>query len=316
MPIHNQHVEHWHPGASLDALRARAELLKLIRDFLQQRGVLEVETPILCSAPATDPSLTPIAAGPRWLQTSPEYAMKRLLAAGSGPIYQICKAFRHGEAGPRHNPEFTLLEWYRPGFTLSDLIAETVDLVTQALGERPVEQVTYCDLFERYLEVNPLTADVGILAALARQHVDYASEAEHRDIWLDLLMSHVIEPKLSGITVVYHYPASQAALAQIDGNFEPAVALRFELYVDALELANGYQELTDPEEQAERFAQDNLTLEQRGEPVRVLDSALLAALHAGMPDCAGVALGLDRLLAIQLGASSLKDVISFDWTRC
>ncbi|MEE4661065.1 MAG: EF-P lysine aminoacylase EpmA [Halieaceae bacterium] len=309
-------IEHWRPSASLEALRARAALLAQVRQFFQTRGVLEVETPLLCQYTVTDPNLTPVASGTRWLQTSPEYAMKRLLAAGSGPIYQVCKAFRAGEAGPRHNPEFTLLEWYRPDFDLTALMDETADLVSAVLGERPRETLSYRDLFLRYLDIDPLTAPTEDLARLARAHVDYGGADEARDTWLDLLMSHVLEPRLQGISLVHSYPRSQAALAVVEDADGQPVARRFELYVDGMELANGYLELTDATEQRARFERDNAALQAAGEPPRALDEALLAALEAGLPACAGVALGLDRLLALKLGESSLARVLSFDWSRC
>ena len=316
MPAGPEQLTDWRPSADLHALQARAALLSKIRAFFSKRSVLEVETPLLCSAGVTDPSVHPIASGSRWLQTSPEYAMKRLLAAGSGPIYQVCKAFRAGETGARHNPEFTLLEWYRPGFDLAALMAETAELVQQALGDLPVTTISYRALFQQRLKLDPLTTPPGDLAAVTQQYVDYAGLDEPRDTWLDLLMSHVIEPELAGITLVHSYPASQAALARLDYQSEPPVARRFELYVNDMELANGYQELTNADEQQQRFERDNLTLRTRGEPARDIDHLLLAAMQSGLPECAGVALGLDRLLAIQLGATRLADVLSFDWTRC
>ncbi len=287
-----------------------------MRAFFDARSVLEVETPLLCSSTITDPAITPIASGERWLQTSPEYAMKRLLAAGSGPIYQICKAFRGAEAGARHNPEFTLLEWYRPGFSLSELMQEVAELVQAVLGDGPVEMLSYRELFERSLGLDPLTVGCDELEAFARERLDYSGGAETRDTWLDLLLTHLVEPGLSGRVFVYDYPASQAALARLRKDGEVTLAERFELYVDGVELANGYFELTDPGEQRARFEADNRALETRGELPRPLDEHLLAALQAGLPECAGVALGLDRLLMLKLGAERLEQVLSFDWSRC
>lgn len=299
----------------LQALRARAELLADLRAFFARRGVLEVETPLLSRSTVTDPALAPIPCGDRWLQTSPEYAMKRLLADGSGPIFQVCKAFRGGEAGPRHNPEFTLLEWYRPGYDLRDLMAEVAELVCELLDERPVRYVAYRELFEAAVGLDPHRASADELESCARQRVDYAGGAESRDTWLDLLMSHVIQPSLADVVLVYDYPASQAALARLRPDGEIPVAERFELFLDGVELANGYRELTDAVEQRRRFEADNAVLATRGEPPRPLDEQLLAALESGLPDCAGVALGLDRLLMLKLGAGSLADVLAFDWSR-
>ncbi|MEE4192270.1 MAG: EF-P lysine aminoacylase EpmA [Halieaceae bacterium] len=291
-------------------------MLNTLRAFFNARGVLEVETPLLCSSTITDPAIQPLAGGERWLQTSPEYAMKRLLAAGSGPIYQVCKAFRDGEAGARHNPEFTLLEWYRPGFSLAQLMQEVAELVAGVLGEAPVEVLSYRDLFQRSLGIDPLTASSEELEQLARERLDYGGGEETRDTWLDLLLTHLVEPTLSGRVFVHDYPASQAALARLRREGGATVAERFELYVDGVELANGYFELADPAEQRSRFEADNEVLTARGEPPRPLDEDLLAAVQAGLPDCSGVALGLDRLLMLKLGAERLEQVLSFDWSRC
>ena len=306
----------WTPGADLTALRARARLLAQLRAFFDERGVLEVETPLLCRSTVTDPALAPIPGDNRWLQTSPEYAMKRLLAAGSGPIYQVCKAFRRGEAGPRHNPEFTLLEWYRPGFDLQALMRETAALVQVVLGDLPVTTRDYRAAFLQSLELDPFCASTDELEQCARSRLDYSGGEESRDTWLDLLMSHLVEPTFGGITLIYHYPPSQAALARLTESEGEPVAERFELYVNGVELANGYFELTDAEEQRRRFEADNARLEAAGEAPRPIDEQLLAALQSGLPDCAGVALGLDRLLMLKLGATRLEDVLSFDWHRC
>lgn len=261
----------------------------------------------------------PLSAGDRgagrWLQTSPEYAMKRLLAAGCGPIYQICKAFRGGEVGTRHNPEFTLLEWYRPGFSLAELMQEVAELAQAVLGEAPVKRVSYRDLFQRRLGIDPFKASVEELEALARERLDYSGAVESRDTWLDLLLTHLVEPELEGRVMVYDYPESQSALARLREDGDITVAERFELYVDRVELANGYFELTDPVEQRARFEADNRRLIARGEEPRALDERLLAAMDSGLPSCAGVALGLDRLLMLKLGSERLEEVLSFDWSR-
>jgi lysyl-tRNA synthetase class 2 len=309
--------ENWQPVATQAALAARARLLAQLRTFFELRSVLEVETPLLGAGTVTDVHIDPMSCGERWLQTSPEYAMKRLLAAGSGSIYQICKAFRQGEAGTRHNPEFTMLEWYRPDFTLHDLVQEVASLVCEVLEREAWGQCTYQQLFQHYLELDPFTLDTAALAAFARERLDINFEPEHRDTWLDLLLSHLIEPHLAerGMLFVYDYPPSQAALARLRRDGDHQVAERFELYVDGVELANGYCELTDAQEQASRFAGDNEQRIAAGLASRPADLRLLQALEQGLPACSGVALGVDRLLMLQLGASSLAEVISFDWSR-
>jgi lysyl-tRNA synthetase class 2 len=307
----------WQPGATPATLAARAGLLTQIREFFQQRSVLEVETPLLCAGTVTDPNITPITCTDRWLQTSPEYAMKRLLAAGSGPIYQVCKAFRQAEAGTRHNPEFTLLEWYRPGYSLGDLIEEVGELVSGILGRRDWQCSSYRQLFQDYLQLDPFTVDTASLEAFSRERLDISFEPDNRDVWLDLLLSHLIEPQLAerGLLFVYDYPATQAALARLRRDGEHVVAERFELYADGVELANGYCELTDAAEQATRFAHDNERLTHAGIAPRPVDERLLQALEHGIPACSGVALGLDRLLMVLTGAASLAEVMSFDWDR-
>lgn len=312
----------WQPAASIETLRARAGLLARIREFFTARDVLEVDTPLLCSSGVTDPSIEPLmvergtsVSAPRYLQTSPEYALKRLLAAGSGPVYQLAKAFRDGEAGPRHNPEFTLLEWYRPGMDHHQLMAEVAELVVHCLGARPVEYVSYRDLFLTELGLDPLTATIGQLQSCASESLDLGALSGDRDMWLDLLMSHLVEPRLvgRGLCFVYNYPASQAALARIEEVDGQLVGQRFELYVDGLEIANGYCELTDAEEQRQRFLADNERRREYGLSERPLDERLLAALGAGMPACAGVALGVDRLLMLATGQNDIRRVLAFDW---
>jgi len=291
--------------------------LTQLREFFAGLEVLEVETPLLASATVTDPSLDPLAVGERWLQTSPEYAMKRLLAAGSGPIYQVCKAFRAGEAGRRHNPEFTMLEWYRPGFDQHQLMSEVAALVRLTLGRDQHRAFSYRELFLNFLDIDPFTASVQALVECGRRSVDTAIDSTDRDLWLDLLLSHCIEPQLAGLGLVfvYDYPASQAALARLRPEGDLLLAERFELYVDGMELANGYCELTDPLEQAQRFQCDQQRLADSGKDPRAADPRLLAAMEQGLPACAGVALGLDRLLMLQTGAGHIGEVLSFDWSR-
>lgn len=305
-------------------LRARAGLLGRIREFFNERDVLEVETPLLCSSGITDPSIEPLVVesgislqAPRYLQTSPEYAMKRLLSAGSGSIFQIARAFRDGEAGSRHNPEFSLLEWYRIGHDHHQLMAETAELLVHCLGARPVEYHSYRQLFLHQLSIDPFTASASELRERACQEFDVGSVAGDRDMWLDLLMSHLIEPSLRdrGLCFVYDYPASQAALSRIVEVDGFNVGQRYELYVDGVELANGYCELTDPAEQRQRFLADNTRRREFGLAERPLDEHLLAAMEAGLPDCAGVALGIDRLLMLATGADDIRQVLAFDWQR-
>ncbi|QIB65819.1 EF-P lysine aminoacylase EpmA [Kineobactrum salinum] len=316
----------WEPGTSVRLLRARAALLAAIRRFFASRGVLEVETPLLCRRGITDPAIEPlmvtggasIGAQPRYLQTSPEYAMKRLLAAGSGPIYQLARAFRDGEAGRRHNPEFSLLEWYRPGMDHHQLMAEVAELVCHCLGSRPWQAFSYREVFLQSVAIDPFTASTAALREIARDRFDLGALEGGRDLWLDVLLSHAVEPWLGsrGLCFVYDYPASQAALARTALRDGIEVAERFELYVDGVELANGYHELTDPAEQRRRFERDNQVRQRRGAAPRPIDERLLAALAVGLPDCAGVALGVDRLLMLASGESDIRRVLGFAWDRC
>jgi len=315
-------VRGWQPTAGRDALLARARLLAQIRRFFAERGVLEVETPLLGSYAVSDPAIEALAVpagvslrAPRYLQTSPEYAMKRLLAAGSGPIYQICKAFRDEELGARHNPEFTLLEWYRPGFDAHALMDEVELLLRRCLGRSDCRRLSYGALFEQVLGLDPHRAADAELEACLRATVDVGELRGDRDTWLELLLTQCIEPVLAewGMVAVHDFPASQSALArtvEVDG---VRIARRFEFYVDGVELANGYHELCDATEQQRRFAADNARRRALARPLRPADDYLLAALEAGLPDCSGVALGLDRLLMLCCGVSRLSEVLSFDW---
>ena len=319
----------WRPSASRQALQQRAQLLRAVRDYFAAADVLEVETPLLASAGVTDPNIHSFVtrpAGPgetcRYLSTSPEFAMKRLLAADSGPIYQICKAFRRGEAGRLHNPEFTLLEWYRPGFDHNQLMAEVADLVQHlAAGLRQfdvVQHLSYGACFQTWLDIDPHSASVAALQACAREQGlgEVGLAATDRDGWLDLLMSHCIQPQLGQgrLTFVDAYPASQAALARLLPG-SPAVAARFELFIDGVEIANGFHELQDSEEQRARFVADLARRQQAGDEAVPMDEYLLSALRSGLPDCAGVALGLDRLLLVLIGGSRLDEVLAFPYPR-
>jgi lysyl-tRNA synthetase class 2 len=314
----------WQPGSSLENIRARAALLANIREFFSKRNILEVETPLLCSTGITDPAIEPLivergvsVAAPRYLQTSPEYAMKRLLAAGSGPIYQIARAFRDGEAGARHNPEFTLLEWYRPGFDHHQLMAEVAELVCHCLGQRSWHKLSYREVFLQTLGLDPFTASLKELADVAGAQIDLGFTSGDRDLWLDLLMSHLIEPQLAnmGMCFVYDYPASQAALSRVVSSGDVDVGQRFELYVDGMELVNGYCELTDAAQQTQRFVADNEKRRECGLAERPVDRKLLAAMEHGLPPCSGVALGVDRLLMLHTGNMDIRHVLAFDWQR-
>jgi lysyl-tRNA synthetase class 2 len=309
------------PGASLAVLGARAAMLARCREFFAARGVLEVETPILAQATVTDVHLASlesrIAGRPRpyYLQTSPEYAMKRLLAAGSPDLYQICKVFRDGESGRLHNPEFTMLEWYRRGFDHLRLMDEVEALLGTLLAgrlEAPPERLTYRDAFLRVLGVDPLAAPLAELSALAATRAGATGLGDERDTVLDLLMGTLVGPALGHgrLTLVHAYPASQAALARLLPG-TPPVAARFEAYVEGLELCNGFHELGDAAEQRRRFEHDRVQRALRRLPAPPLDERLLAALAAGLPDCAGVAVGLDRVLMLATGCSTIGEVLTF-----
>jgi lysyl-tRNA synthetase class 2 len=319
----------WHPSASLDTLVQRARLLGATRDFFRQRGLLEVETPALVAHAVSDPHLDNIPAcladGRRlWLHTSPEYHMKRLLAAGAPDIWQLGKVFRDGEAGRRHEPEFTLLEWYRHDCTLHDLAAESCELMA-ALATVAGKNLSapvylgYRELFLSAVAIDPLGADAVMLRNCARAVLgtSLGTGLENRlagdvDAWLDLLMSHVVSTYLAAteLAVVSGYPASQAALARIDPT-DSRIAERFEIFCAGLEVANGYRELRDAGEQERRFSSDRATRARLGRPDVMPDSALLAALEAGLPDCAGVALGFDRVLMFLLDLPDIQSAISF-----
>lgn len=319
-------TDDWRPSASIKQLQARARLLRLVREFFATRDVMEVDTQVLSHCAVSDPFIDSIEATyrpapgqdgqPLYLQTSPEYAMKRLLAAGSGAIYQLGKVFRNGESGSRHNPEFTMLEWYRPGWSATALIDEVETLVAEAIADFSAQRISYRDLFLRELNVDTHRATAAELAALCRQHVDAPFDDDDRDTWLNLLMSEVIEPRLQEPVFVHSFPASQAALAQVvEDETGTLVATRFELFVRGIELANGYQELTDGREQSRRLDKDQQQRHALGLPERPLEKRLVSALEAGMPDCAGVALGFDRLAMLALGAVRIDEVIPFSFER-
>lgn len=306
----------WQPTSQLPAIRARAEAYKKIRQFFAERNVLEVETPLMAACAVTDPYIQAFNVDNKFLQTSPEYAMKRLLAADCGSIYQICKAFRKEEAGNFHNPEFTMIEWYRLGFDHVQLMQETDELLQLILDCPRAHRVSYLQLFNDKIGINPHTADLTTLRQCAIKHGINLSEKTQQELnvtdWLQLLMSHVLEPQLIGPApwFVYDFPAAQAALAKVIPGEYP-VAARFEVYMEGIELANGYYELQDPAEQVKRFDADNLLRKQQNLVYMVPDQHLVSALKAGFPDCAGIALGLDRVLMLKLKTKSIADVIAF-----
>lgn len=319
----NKH--HYQPSCDLDALRARATLYQQLRQFFAERGVMEVETPVLSQAAVTDVHLASVEvkrhmqgrAEQHYLQTSPEFPMKRLLASGSGPIYQICKVFRDDEHGRKHNSEFTMLEWYRPQMSLTELMHEVCDLLNLAVAaegqELRPQRLSYKHAFMQRLDINPLTATTAELKNSAHRVGLNLDLGDDRLAYMDLLFSHMVEPSLGFDQPVFltDFPPEMASLAKVkvdeDGE---QVAARFELYIDGLELANAYDELIDAEVLEQRFAQDNAERAARGLTQMPVDHRLLAALPH-MPECSGIALGIDRLLMIIQGKSQLAQVVTF-----
>jgi elongation factor P--(R)-beta-lysine ligase len=315
----------WQPTASLENLKLRAELLAKLRQFFAARQVLEVDTPALSKAGATDYHIQSFrveadSGGALYLHTSPEFSMKRLLAAGSGDIWQLTKVFRRGEAGRLHNPEFSLLEWYRLGFDHHRLMQETAELVSAlvpGLGGTPA-YLTYRDAFQRHAHLDPFrasAADCSAALKAAGRHPPAERELD-LDGWLDLVAGELVYPALGqgGLTFIYDYPASQAALARVRPG-EPPVAERFEAFLQGIELANGFHELLDAAEQRRRFGQDRARRKAEGLMDVALDERLIAALAHGLPECSGVALGFDRLVMIAAGARSLQEVLAFPADR-
>ena len=312
--------ENWRPTALPDRLQARARLLQNIREFFLAEGVMEVETPLISMAGNTDPEIQSIrTASGGYLRTSPEFALKRLLAAGSGDVFELGRVFRSGESGRNHNPEFTMLEWYRTGFTYHQLMDEVASLVRYCgrgkLDQWPQQKLSYQQLFLKYTGLDPFLADEKELCARAKDHGVDDIKLNRRQ-WLDLLVSIVIQPALpeQHLTFVYDFPADQAALARVRQG-DPPLAERFELYLGRTELANGYQELTDAHEQKQRFDNENLQRKSGGKDVCEIDQRLIDALEHGLPECAGVALGVDRLLMVFCGAGSINEVTAFPFSR-
>lgn len=321
----------WQPTCSMEMLRLRAQVLADIRRFFAARAVLEVETPLLSHSSATDPHLdffttdycSPPLRHTLFLQTSPEFAMKRLLAAGSGSIYQIGKAFRNGESGRFHNPEFTLLEWYRVGFTLPQLMDEIARLMAVLFnGHRslnPAQRFSYQEIFQRHTGLNPLVFSYQDYCTYARDnHMPEAADVCGYDhgLWLDFIFSHNVQPRLgeNAVCMVYGYPACQSSLARIN-EYNPQITDRVEVFIKGIELGNGYYELTDAKEQGRRFDEEASIRQQRKRPAVVKDKHLIAALEAGLPDCSGMAIGLDRLLMLLSDSSSINDVLNFPLHR-
>ncbi len=319
----------WQPLADSAALKRRAAMLETARRFFATHNVLEVETPVLTGAGVTDAGIrslaTTVSGNQIWLRTSPEYHMKRLLAAGSGDIYQIAKVFRDGEAGNHHQPEFTMAEWYRLNFTLEQIIDETCSfIVTLMRAIAPAEQYLgkanvhcYRDVVMAAVQLDPLTASLQKLQNCASGLPGWHGSLGHqlgrdRNNWLDFIVSHAVFPQLpsGGLQVIRDFPAEQAMLARRNPD-NPEVAERFEIFLHGMELANGFRELADPEEQQQRFAKDNVRRVANGQPAMAVDTRLLAALTHGLPDCSGVAVGLDRVLMLAGGYIDISATLSF-----
>lgn len=318
--------ELWRPSCSPELLQARAQLNFLLREFFRARQVLEVEVPIMAGCFVTDPFIEPVTAcnagQTYYLQSSPEYAMKRLLAQYRRCIYALTKVFRAGESGSRHNPEFTMLEWYRVGLDDHGLMAEVAELLQGIIPELTVHKLSYRQWFNERWGIDPHSIALADLRALGKSLIEIDDTGLDKNAWLDLLVTHELEPALPvGLTLIYDFPASQAALARITQDAQGTqVARRFEAYLalapgGAMELANGYWELTCTDEQARRFERDLAHREALGLPCYPADQQLLAALAQGLPECAGVALGVDRLLMQLTGSQRIAQTLTFDCLR-
>ena len=311
----------WQPASGPGAAARRARMKQRIRAYFAAAHVLEVDTPVLSPYAVSDPQIESlevtrcqVSGRPLYLHTSPEFCMKRLLAADYPDIYSMCRVFRDGESGRLHQPEFTMLEWYRLGMGLDEIVADTVGVIGAALDrDIDVDTVDYRDAFIAACGHDPFVADVASLADVAEaDDALRAAVGEERDDWLDLVLATRVTPQFAPdhLTVLRHYPASQAALARLCPD-DPSVADRFEVFLGPVELANGYVELTDSKEQLRRIEADNVARQRRGRPVRPVDKLLLAALQSGLPDCAGVALGLERLLMLFNKTDDIANVITF-----
>jgi lysyl-tRNA synthetase class 2 len=307
----------WQPSANIDMLKARATLYRVIRDFFEKRGALEVDTPILSQAATVDPFIeslvTEVCDKPYYLQTSPEFFLKRLLANSSGDVYSLGKVFRQGEQGKKHHPEFTLLEWYRVAWNEHQLMNELGTFMRLLMPKVIIEKISYQDLFLMHFNVDPHTVSLADMKRLVKKEIDITFELFDKPTCFDLLMTHCIEPKMpKALFFVYDYPHESAALASLGTNAKgQIVARRFEAYLNGLELANGYYELTDAIEQKKRFEKDVKYRHDNFLATVPFDKHLIMALESGMPACAGVALGVDRLLMVLGEKSSINEVLSF-----
>jgi len=314
----------WQPAVSFEMLLARARLLEKLRKFMNKHGILEVETPILVDAAVSDPHIESFETALQYpggrhirkhfLHTSPEYAMKRLLASGSGPIYQICRVFRDNEIGKYHNPEFTMLEWYRPEYDHHQLMDE-LDELLQVLNFKPAQKKTYAEVFKEKTDLDPHTTALVELQKTATDY-GYTAQGDERSVLLDFIFSHCVCDHLGHECphMIYDFPVVQSALARIRHS-DPPVAERFELFIHGLEIANGSHELCDAGEQKKRFVQDNLQREKSGKPEVFIDEKFIEALKYGLPPCAGVAVGVDRLLMAMHHCTDIREVIAFPVDR-
>lgn len=306
---------------NLEIISARMDLYRNIRDYFEQSNVLEVEVPLLAKAGTTDPQIESFRvvgqSSRSYLQTSPEFFLKRLLSEIHHSCFCITKAFRDEEQGKNHNPEFSMLEWYRVEFDLDDIVEDCLDLVQLCLGQREhVFRETYSSLFQKHLNIDPHNIELKNLVPLVKQHTSYQGSCESVSEALQLLLSAVIEPTFAGLTLVRDFPVDQAALARLgEDQSGQLVAQRFEIYFGNIELANGYLELTDVEEQRSRFELDNKIRRQIDRPSMQLDEGLLDAMKVGLPDCSGVSIGLDRLLMARLGLRQIDEVLLFPWNQ-
>lgn len=312
----------WQPSASINQLKRRAQRLAAVRAFFEERDIVEVETPVLSQYGVTDRHIDQFITHhfdqPYYLQSSPEYAMKRLLAAGSGPIYQLCKCFRHESAGQYHNPEFTMLEWYQPGDQHHDLMESISDFLAYVFHWPRAKKISYQALFESQLHINPITCSLNALQRLTRQkiNIDHINTFDRDDL-MQLLLTHLIEPQLGHTEplFIYDYPASQAALATIDHQQTPPIAQRFELYIKGVECANGFHELTDASEQYQRFKKDQTDRQAHQKDSPTIDPRFIAALESGLPPCSGVAMGIDRLIMLDSQHQKIQEGLSFHWAQ-
>jgi len=314
----------WQPAVSFEMLLARARLLEKLRKFMNKHGILEVETPILVDAAVSDPHIESFETALQYpggrhirkhfLHTSPEYAMKRLLASGSGPIYQICRVFRDNEIGKYHNPEFTMLEWYRPEYDHHQLMDE-LDELLQVLNFKPAQKKTYAEVFKEKTDLDPHTTALVELQKTATDY-GYTAQGDERSVLLDFIFSHCVCDHIGHECphMIYDFPVVQSALARIRHS-DPPVAERFELFIHGLEIANGSHELCDAGEQKKRFVQDNLQREKSGKPEVFIDEKFIEALKYGLPPCAGVAVGVDRLLMAMHHCTDIREVIAFPVDR-